>query len=289
MAGAATGAGRKQEARDVLAEGDDRRLRRLGLGRGTPAVRRATVPPAGARLGAAGGAGRCAAAAARLGRRLPPTAARAALRSAAADLVPARAGGRGALARRGGGLGSPRLGAVQLEPADRLADQPLDRGHRLAFLGRGEGEGAAALAGAAGAADAVDIVVGVVRHVEIDHDRHVGDVEAARGHVGGHQEVDLAGLERVERRLAMHLLEVAVDVAGVQAHALQEAVEAGDVALAVGEHDRLGDVLLRDQAHQGAALELAAWHLDQDRIDRVHRGGGACDLDPRRVVAGSAR
>ena len=45
--------------------------------------------------------------------------------------------------------------------------------------------------------------------------------------------------------------------------ALQEAVEAGDVALAVGEHDRLGDVLLRDQPHQRPALELAARHRDQ--------------------------
>ena len=66
--------------------------------------------------------------------------------------------------------------------------------------------------------------------------------------------------------------------------ALQVAVEAGDLALAVREHDRLRDRLLADQPDQGAPLQLAARCRHQHRVDRVDRGRRAADLDPGRVA-----
>ena len=62
----------------------------------------------------------------------------------------------------------------------------------VAFGRRGQGEGVADLAGAAGAADAVNVVLGRERHVEIEDVAHVDDVEAARGDVGRDQDLDLA-------------------------------------------------------------------------------------------------
>ena len=229
--GAATGAGRSRKRGVCSPNAIIGPVLRLGLlpARGAgPAAAAAREPRRwtgcrAARRGCALGA--AAACAARRARRPRPSAARHRARLP----VGCRLGGAGIGPGRGvrgsaGGCAAPaasalvgRVDAGHLEAPDRLADQPLDRRHRLAFVGGRQREGAPALAGAAGAADAVDIVVGVVRHVEIDHDRHVGDVEAARRHVGRHQEVDLAGLERVERRLPVHLLEVAVDVAGVEA------------------------------------------------------------------------
>ena len=59
----------------------------------------------------------------------------------------------------------------------------------LLLIGRrDDGDGGAAPAGAAGAADAVDVVVGMVRDVEIEDVADIGNVEAARGDVGGDQQ-----------------------------------------------------------------------------------------------------
>ena len=82
--------------------------------------------------------------------------------------------------------------AGNLDAGNGRADQLLDRLHQIALGGRRQGEGMADPAGAAGAADAVDVVVRRERHVEIEDVAHVVDVEAARGDVGRHQDLDLA-------------------------------------------------------------------------------------------------
>src|SRR5262245_65201649 len=70
------------------------------------------------------------------------------------------------------------VGAGRLaHPGDGLSDQLLDCGHRLRIDRAHDGDGGAALAGAPGAADPVHIVVGVVRHVEIEYVADVRDIE----------------------------------------------------------------------------------------------------------------
>ena len=64
---------------------------------------------------------------------------------------------------------------------------------------------------ARGAADAVDVVVGRVRHVEVDDVRQRLHVDAARRDVGGDEHRELAGLEAGERLRALRLAAVAVD------------------------------------------------------------------------------
>ena len=50
-------------------------------------------------------------------------------------------------------------------------------------------------AGAAGAADAVHVVFGALRQIEVDDVRDAGDVDAARGDVGRHQQAHLAAAQ----------------------------------------------------------------------------------------------
>ena len=103
------------------------------------------------------------------------------------------------------------------------------------------------LPGAAGAADAVRVDVGLLRRIEVDHVRDVVDVEAARGDVGRDERPHLAGVEALERLLALRLALVAVDrdrVDVVAAQLLDEAVGAG---LRADEDEREPALLLLEQ------------------------------------------
>ena len=82
------------------------------------------------------------------------------------------------------------------------ADDPLDRA-QLRALGRiAQRDGDAVGAVAARAADAVDIALRLVGQVEIHHMADAGNVDAARGDVGRHEDAHRAVAEAVERLLA---------------------------------------------------------------------------------------
>ena len=73
---------------------------------------------------------------------------------------------------------------------------------QVALLGRGEARGAAARRRPRGPADAVDVVLGHVRQVEVHDVADVGDVDAAGGDVGRDEHAVGAVLEPVERHAA---------------------------------------------------------------------------------------
>src|SRR6185503_17979835 len=102
-------------------------------------------------------------------------------------------------------------------------------------VARPEREGVAGTSGAAGTADAMDIVLGVDWHVEIEDMRHVVDIETARRDVAAHQQRDFIALEGVERLRARRLVHIAMERAGVEAVLLERFVEDVDVALAIAE------------------------------------------------------
>ena len=95
-----------------------------------------------------------------------------------------------AIACAGGGgiLGCCRRLA---HPRNALANQLFNRGHRLAVGPRDDGDRDAAAAGAAGATDPVDIVVSMVRHVEIQNMAYIWNVEAAGCNIGSHEQCNL--------------------------------------------------------------------------------------------------
>ena len=79
-----------------------------------------------------------------------------------------------------------------------------DQGHRLSFV-----------LGACGSSDAVHIVFRVVRHIEIDDQRHVRHVNASRDDIGSHQDRNLSVPEIQHHLVSFVLLEVAMHRARV--------------------------------------------------------------------------
>src|SRR5690242_2507421 len=91
-----------------------------------------------------------------------------------------------------------RRAEIAFGARNALADQLLDRSHRFGIDRSDDGDRDAAAAGAAGAADPVHIVVGMMRHVEIEDVTYLGNVEAAGGDVGSDEQRQLALAELIE-------------------------------------------------------------------------------------------
>ena len=75
-----------------------------------------------------------------------------------------------------------------------MTDVTLDVGERNGVFLAAEADGVAVGAGARGTADAMHVVFGIVRQIEVEHVADIGDVQAARRHVGGDQHGDIRTL-----------------------------------------------------------------------------------------------
>ena len=117
---------------------------------------------------------------------------------------------------------------AQAEVVRDLAD--VDR-----LLARDERDGDARRLRAPGAARAVHVGLAVAGGVVVDDVGDAGDVDAARGHVGGHQHVDASVLEARERALALPLALVAMDRSGLDAGARKIAHHLVGAVLGAGE------------------------------------------------------
>ena len=138
----------------------------------------------------------------------------------------------------------------------------LDVAEQLQLVDADQRDGVAVDAGAAGAADAVDVVLGDHRQLEVDDVRERLDVEAARGDLGGDQDREPAGLEVGQRADALRLALVAVDRGGRDAVALELLGEPVGAVLGAREDERLVDPAGLDEVAEELALPLAV-----DRVD----------------------
>src|SRR3979490_2120625 len=93
-------------------------------------------------------------------------------------------------------------------------------GRAIDRLNPGAALGAGA-SGAAGAADAVDIVIGMMRNVEIEDVAHGRNIEAAGGDVGSDEEGNFTLAELGEGGGARRLVHVAMQGADAEAVLLQ--------------------------------------------------------------------
>ena len=125
----------------------------------------------------------------------------------------------------------------------------------------------------------------MVRHVEIEHVAHVGDVEPAGGDVGGDQERGLAAAEPVERGHARGLVQIAVQRDRGKPVAQQRAVQHGDLALAIAEHDGVLEAFGADQAAQRFAFCRGVTPARRQPLRRGRdRGGGTRHFHLDRIV-----
>ena len=160
---------------------------------------------------------------------------------------------------------------------NRASDGPLDVAQQRALLLGAEREGAPLASGAPRAADAVDVGLGNLRQVVVDHQRQLRDVDASRGDVGGNQHVQLARLEVAEGLLPGALRLVAVDGPRGDAAARERADDAVGAVFGAGEDERRA---LRRPAQQLGKQGALVGLLDEvdllaDGLDhRGRRGDG---------------
>jgi len=149
-------------------------------------------------------------------------------------------------------------------PHDRLLDHLLQQAHVLLVVGRHEAHGVAGRGGATGAADAVHVVLGVHREVEVDDVRDALDVDAARGDVGRDEHARVSALERVERLDALALAAVRVNRRRVDAGLLELARDLVGAVLGAREDQHRVERFVAEQMQQEvdlAALRHGVEHL----------------------------
>ena len=163
-------------------------------------------------------------------------------------------------------LGAYLLGRGQLALNKLLAYLLLHCAY-LATLARVDyGYRGALLAGAARAARAVGVALYVVGHAEVDDVGQVVNVEAAGGHVGGHEQLGEVLAELLHRKVALLLREVAVQRLGVVAVAYELVGHLLRLALRAAEDDGEYAGVVVYHALQGQVLVLGAHHV----VDVVH-------------------
>src|SRR6185503_5427181 len=154
----------------------------------------------------------------------------------------ARANRRDAFGQRNLQLGLRFRGIVEVRHRDarqRAAHRALDGVDLALLLRRDERERLSRRFRAARAADAMDVVLGHERYVEVDHMAERFDVDAARGDVGRHEHRNPAGLERLERGGPLPLRSVPVDAIHPDAFARQEVRQPVRAMLRPREDERL--------------------------------------------------
>ena len=159
----------------------------------------------------------------------------------------------------------------------------LDGAEHAALTRGDEQDRLAGASGTAGAADAVDVALGVVRDVVVDHVADAVDVQAAGGDVGGHQDVQAAVLELVDGALTLVLRDVAVDRGSGESAGAQ--LLGHFLGLVLGAHEDDHGLELGDLEDAGERVQLVAVRGQQVALGDVRRGAGlALDGDLHRVV-----
>jgi len=174
-------------------------------------------------------------------------------------------------------------GAGQRHFAHRLARVRLDLVHAAA-LARGEQRnGDALLARPAGAPDAVHVILGVRRHVVVEHMRNIRNVQSAGGHIGGYHQRHAAVAEAVEHQLAARLVQVAVQRVRREAPAQQFIRQVLCPGLGACEDQPARHLVGLQQAAQRRQFSFFA-HAVKALFGFGHGDLPGVDADPRRIT-----
>ena len=96
---------------------------------------------------------------------------------------------------------------------------------------------------AACTANAVDVVLGMAGHVEVEHVAHGRHVEAACRYIGGDKEPQIACAKAVQSFGTLALIQIAVNGGGVIAVLFQGLGDSVHIHLAVAEDDSVGALI----------------------------------------------
>ena len=132
---------------------------------------------------------------------------------------------------------------------------------------------------ATGAADAVHEIFCHLGHVEVNHVRDVGNVDAARGNVGGHQHAMTALGKAAQSRVALRLRTVAVNLRGRPAGTREAAGNA--IGAMLGAHKDEEAALLGVEQVFEQFLLLVGFHFKGAQLNIFGGLEHRTDLDPR--------
>jgi hypothetical protein len=172
---------------------------------------------------------------------------------------------------------------LHLLPVDFLADEVLDLLHLLHVLTRHDRKGVALVLCAAGAADAVNIILRVLRHIVIDHVADAGDIDAARGDVGRDHDLVFAGLETRQRILALPLSAVGMEHGHGVLCLLELMGDAVRPVFGAAEYQDAVKIGLREQLQEDVELLLPG-HGVERMADGLRGRAARADLDHLRIV-----
>ena len=153
--------------------------------------------------------------------------------------------------------------------------------HALVVSGR-QGEGIAIAGGATGPADTVNIGIGGVRDVVVDHVGNPRHIDSPCGDVGGHENLKGAVAKAVQGSLASFLGQISLQRCRLEAGPGQFFAQAFGAVFGAGKYQhRLGDSMTQKlQEHSRLAVLF-------DRVESVTDGvrrGGRADLNRDRMV-----
>ena len=120
---------------------------------------------------------------------------------------------------------------------DRTADSPFHPPKETAFARSEEQNRVSGATGTAGASDAMHIGLAVERDVVIDHEGDPLDIQTPSRHIGGHQHIDTATAQALDRALPLGLGNVAVEDSHVVTVLLQGFSHGEGDGLGAGEND----------------------------------------------------
>jgi len=186
--------------------------------------------------------------------------------SAASAAAGRRPAGRTGRTRARNRLGHQEHLIGRLRARKLHAEQLLDIGQEVCAVFAEEAHRLAGVSGAAGTADAVDVVLGPLRQVVIDHQRNIVHVDAAGGHVGGDDDLLGSGPEFLQHLDPLVLRDVAGEHRHVVAEPREIVLQSQVHVLAVAEDD---DPLIRFVAEQikQQCEFLVAQHREEGLLD----------------------
>jgi len=142
-----------------------------------------------------------------------------------------------------------------VHPWDRLTDQAFDSANGLVVDRRDNRDGGTASAGSARTTDAMNIVIRVMRDVEIEDVAHFRDVEATRRNVRCDEQFRFAAAKPVKSRHSCRLIHIAVESDRIKFMAQKRAMEVCNLTFAVTENNRVLKIIGGpDQLTQRIAL-----------------------------------
>ena len=101
---------------------------------------------------------------------------------------------------------------------------------------------------------AMDVALGILRRFVLDHVGEIRDVEAARGHIGCHQETQLPLAHPFQHPLPVLLRQIGAQLVGVVAEALQHHRHIMHFDLGVAENDGGSRILNLNQPNESRDL-----------------------------------